>query len=63
MTPDASIQELKAEIAQIDRQIEQERKRHAEAVRAIQGPRQAAAFALELPDKCTGHALTVSRQF
>ena len=32
MTPDASVQELKAEIAQIDRQIEQERKRHAEAV-------------------------------
>src|SRR5664279_3722017 len=31
MTPDASVQELKAEIAQIDRQIEQERKRHAEA--------------------------------
>ncbi len=35
MMSDPSVQELKAGIAQIDRQIEQERKRHAQAVRAI----------------------------
>jgi hypothetical protein len=65
--PDASVQELKAEIAQIDRQIEQEQKRHAEAVcailRARQGPRQAAVFALDLPGQCTRHALTLRSQF
>lgn len=51
---DPSIQELKARIAQIDRQIEQEQERHAEAVRAIQGPRQVAAFAEDVLDNCTG---------
>lgn len=67
MMSDPSVQELKAEIAQIDRQIEQEQRRHAKAVRAIcraiQGPRRATAFTLDLPDKCTGHALTLDPRF
>ncbi|MGB7555416.1 MAG: hypothetical protein WBM04_13670 [Candidatus Korobacteraceae bacterium] len=66
MMPDASVQELKAEVEQIDRQIEQERKRHAEALRAIlramQGLRQTAVCALDLPGKRAGHALSLGQQ-
>ena len=56
---DLSVEELKARIAQLDCEIEQEQKRHAETVRAIQVGVQAGACAMELPNKCVGHALTL----
>lgn len=62
MMSNPSIEELKARIAQLDWQIEQEQERHAAAMRAIQGRWQAAALAVNVPDKHLRQALTLGSE-